>query len=201
MSKKEYLDLLRYYLRKLPDNVVEDIIADYEEHFRIGMAEGKSEGIISAELGSPIEIARDFKASEYSFDREEQANASPKKTSVGEVILWILFIVILGPFALAAIIVVASIVFAALASFLAVIFSLFVLGGGLLIDLLGLNIDGLYVGLNLSPLTQALSGITSIFLGLLCVPLAYYAVKYLWLGLKKLVLGIRWEYRKRRAKK
>ena len=35
MNKREFLDLLRYYLRSYPANIINDMVADYEEHFRI----------------------------------------------------------------------------------------------------------------------------------------------------------------------
>lgn len=60
MNKKEYLDLLRYYLRDLPTLVVDDIIYDYSEHFSIGMEKGKTQEEISKELGSPDVIAREY---------------------------------------------------------------------------------------------------------------------------------------------
>lgn len=60
MKKQEFLDLLRHYLRSLPITVVEDIIADYEEHFELGYEKGKTEEQICTELGSPRDIADDY---------------------------------------------------------------------------------------------------------------------------------------------
>ena len=60
MKKKEFLDLLRYYLRNLPNNVVNDIISDYEEHFICGMQAGRSEEDIAKELGEPEKIAKEY---------------------------------------------------------------------------------------------------------------------------------------------
>lgn len=60
MKKQEFLDLLRHYLRSLPTMVVEDIIADYEEHFELGYEKSKTEEQICTELGSPRDIADDY---------------------------------------------------------------------------------------------------------------------------------------------
>ncbi|MDO4792907.1 MAG: DUF1700 domain-containing protein [Filifactor alocis] len=60
MKKQEFLDLLRHYLRSLPTTVVEDIIADYEEHFEFGYEKNKTEEQICTELGSPRDIADDY---------------------------------------------------------------------------------------------------------------------------------------------
>ena len=42
MKKREFLDLLRYYLRSYPYNMLNDIISDYEEHFQAGIENGKT---------------------------------------------------------------------------------------------------------------------------------------------------------------
>lgn len=43
MSKKQFLSILEKYLRKLPQNEIEEILQDYEEYFTIGIEEGKTE--------------------------------------------------------------------------------------------------------------------------------------------------------------
>ena len=60
MKKREFLDLLRFYLRDMPKTVTEDIISDYEEHFAIAAEKGKSEEDICKELGSPELIAKEY---------------------------------------------------------------------------------------------------------------------------------------------
>lgn len=57
MNKKEFLRKLK---RLLPANEQKDIIADYEEHFNTGIAEGKTEEDIANDLGSPLEVAKEF---------------------------------------------------------------------------------------------------------------------------------------------
>lgn len=60
MNKETYLQELRNHLKAnlVPD--YEDIVADYEEHFRQKLAEGCSEEEISARLGNPKDIADQF---------------------------------------------------------------------------------------------------------------------------------------------
>lgn len=60
MKRKEFLDLLRFYLSSLPKVVIDDIVSDYYEHFDIGMKEGKTEEEISNSLGSPQDIANEY---------------------------------------------------------------------------------------------------------------------------------------------
>ena len=56
MTKTEYLDLLRYYFRRVDAKRLEEILADYEAHFEEGARRGLSEEDISRELGSPHDV-------------------------------------------------------------------------------------------------------------------------------------------------
>lgn len=61
MNKQQFMHSL---LEALPDaGVAEraDIIADFEEHFASGLAYGKTEEQICSDLGSPYEIARQYR--------------------------------------------------------------------------------------------------------------------------------------------
>lgn len=60
MRKDEYLKELSYQLSSLDYKARQDIIYDFEEHFAIGLAAGKSEEQICAELGSPTESAQQY---------------------------------------------------------------------------------------------------------------------------------------------
>lgn len=61
MNRKEFLDILRDYLKKnFSENEINDIIRDYEEYFVNGEIEGKSDLDTIAALGSPRSIARDL---------------------------------------------------------------------------------------------------------------------------------------------
>jgi len=51
MNKKEFLGRLSELIHDLPKEEREDIIFDYEEHFRIGIEKGREEGEIAVSLG------------------------------------------------------------------------------------------------------------------------------------------------------
>lgn len=57
MTREEYLAALKGALHTLPASDISDICGDFEEHFSIGLSQGKSEHEISAELGDPITVA------------------------------------------------------------------------------------------------------------------------------------------------
>lgn len=61
MNRKEFLDILRDYLKKdFSADEINDIIRDYEEYFVNGEIEGKSDLDTIAALGSPKSIAKDL---------------------------------------------------------------------------------------------------------------------------------------------
>lgn len=65
MNEKRFLQELKNGLQKLPEAEQEDILMDFEEHFSVGKAEGKTEEEIAGALGSPQQIAREMKAAYY----------------------------------------------------------------------------------------------------------------------------------------
>lgn len=60
MTKSEFLSRLQRAISQLSAQEQMDIINDYEEHFRIGLEEGKTEGEIAEQLGSPEELGNSF---------------------------------------------------------------------------------------------------------------------------------------------
>ncbi len=60
MNKQQFLNELRAALAPLPAVEREDILADYEEHFRIAAETGHSEETVAAALGDPRELARSY---------------------------------------------------------------------------------------------------------------------------------------------
>ena len=60
MNKNEFIEILKSNLSKLPKDEIDDIIYDYEEHFRIGLENGKAESEIFSELGNPKAISKQF---------------------------------------------------------------------------------------------------------------------------------------------
>ncbi|HPS30504.1 MAG TPA: DUF1700 domain-containing protein [bacterium] len=71
MDKALFITKLRDSLSGLTFKEIEDIVADYEEHFRIGLEKGKSEAEISVSLGSPEEIAL-----QYTGEKTDRAESS-----------------------------------------------------------------------------------------------------------------------------
>lgn len=57
MTRTDFLAALERLLSKLPEARRADVLADYEEHFRIGAAKGKSDDEIARSLGTPRQIA------------------------------------------------------------------------------------------------------------------------------------------------
>ena len=95
MNREEYLKQLKAALKSLPEDELQDILYDYEEHFDIGLSKGKSEKEISAELGDPKEIAKNHTIApgadpveniqqqdfyeELNFSKDKKAKAVSKK--------------------------------------------------------------------------------------------------------------------------
>jgi uncharacterized membrane protein len=70
MTRLEFLDTLRRRLAGLPPDEIDELIADYAQHFSDGMAAGRSEDEIAAALGDPMRLARELRA-EAGFRRWE----------------------------------------------------------------------------------------------------------------------------------
>ena len=60
MTRKEYIAALDQYLVTMSASEKADILSDYEEHFRVGLENGKTESQIAASLGSPYDVANQF---------------------------------------------------------------------------------------------------------------------------------------------
>ena len=61
MTRDQFLSHLRKSLGNMPEADKEDIVYDYEEHFRIGLADGKSEEQIAESLGNPRVIGNSYR--------------------------------------------------------------------------------------------------------------------------------------------
>lgn len=114
MNKEEYLKKLTKLVKKLPKEDREDILSDYEEHFRIGIEKGRSEEEISKALGDPKTVTKQIKA-EYMIKKAED------KPSAGSIIEAILAVTGLGLF---------NLIFVAIPAFgvAMILLSLFVIG-------------------------------------------------------------------------
>lgn len=61
MNQEQFMARLRSLLGGLNSEVVADILYDYEEHFQIGKEKGKTEEEISRSLGTPEQIASQYR--------------------------------------------------------------------------------------------------------------------------------------------
>lgn len=77
MNKNQFLQTLKQALPHVSPSDMSDIMADFEEHFASGLAHGKSEADICTELGSPYEIAQQYKEGWTSDDLAAQRQAAP----------------------------------------------------------------------------------------------------------------------------
>ena len=62
MNEREFLDLLRYYFRKVKPEDVEEILSDYKAHFTEARERGLSDAQIAAELGHPEDIYASYQS-------------------------------------------------------------------------------------------------------------------------------------------
>lgn len=76
VNKKEFLTQLERQLSGISNEEKKDILYDYEEHFRIGLENGRTEAEISKSLGSPRIIAKQLKATQMLQAAEQTASAS-----------------------------------------------------------------------------------------------------------------------------
>jgi len=102
MTKERFIAELRRSLRRMADGEKAEIVYDYEEHFRIGASEGRSEEQIAAALGSPRALG-----ASYTIDSLLETDEEGKAPTAGSVIravfasIGLTFfnaIVVLGPF-------------------------------------------------------------------------------------------------------
>jgi uncharacterized membrane protein len=60
MTRDEYISTLKNALASMPEADISDIARDFEEHFDVGLSQGKTEHEISAELGDPTTVAQTY---------------------------------------------------------------------------------------------------------------------------------------------
>lgn len=220
MKRKEFLDLLRFYLSSLPKVVVDDIISDYYEHFDIGLKEGKSEEDISRDLGSPHDIAEEYLSNEQSkiknYYKEKKSNKSEKKENNKKTNIFIIILAIIGglvllPFAggigvgiFGAIIGVIALIFGLIVALFAGSIGFFAAGIALLLSFL--RIFPRYISIpvflyTLSGPTRLFFSAALIFVSILVMIGAIALVKAIFKGIKNAFISIKWKINKKRSKK
>ncbi|MEX1376827.1 MAG: DUF1700 domain-containing protein [Eubacteriales bacterium] len=161
MNKQQYLSKLK---TMLPANESEDILNDFEEHFRTGLENGKTEDEIIQSLGNPVDIAKEYG---YTEDRISKMSVS---TRVIALIGLIFFDLLIG------ISIIASL-FAAWVSLWAVVLSLVAAG---IAGLVGMFLTSFwYLGLCAGIASLALA----VLMGIGMIYVSKYAFKALvWYG-------------------
>lgn len=61
MNKDEFMGELKKQLKDIPDEELKDILADFEEHFAIGIEKGRTEEELSESMGNPKDLAKQMK--------------------------------------------------------------------------------------------------------------------------------------------
>jgi uncharacterized membrane protein len=136
MNKEQFLYKLEELLQSFSPEERRDILYDYEEHFRIGIEEGKSEEGIAKELGDPRYIVAQYNKSEGNSTNNFQGSTffgsdlyrdfrqtSALRSVLTAIFLFFLNITLIGPF-IAAYATVFSFFVASFAIFLSSIFLL-----------------------------------------------------------------------------
>jgi uncharacterized membrane protein len=179
MTKREYIDILNKSLGHMPAADRDEILYDYQEHFRNGLAEGKSEADIAASLGDPRSVARQFTADFH----VRQAEADTSISNTFKAVLATLglgffnLVFVLGPFLallgvlFALFVAAAAIIISGVAVFAATIFG----------SLLPVAIDSTFLMLA-TPAAMFFVSIGLICLGLLFFIGDIYLAKFLFIG-------------------
>lgn len=100
MTEQQFMEKLNANLSKVSAEERKDMLQDYQEHFEMGKAEGKTEETIAEALGSPEKISKELLAS-YHLEKAEA------DTTTGNVLraVWagiglgfFNLVIVLGPF-------------------------------------------------------------------------------------------------------
>lgn len=100
MTRREFMDELGLLLGELPDKERLDILADYTEHFLMGIQAGKSEHEIAEALGSPKLVARELLAGYRIHQAQSNATVGNMTRAVVATVSLGFFnlVFVLGPF-------------------------------------------------------------------------------------------------------
>ena len=101
LKREPFMAQLRRSLGRMAEEEKREILADYEEHFRAGLAEGRSEEEIARALGSPLTIGRLFRIESLADENRKGWGAADTTRAVFASLSLGFFNVlfVLGPFA------------------------------------------------------------------------------------------------------
>ncbi|PYE50813.1 DUF1700 domain-containing protein [Paenibacillus barcinonensis] len=65
MNKQQFMQAMALYLRPMDEVERSELLADYDQHFALGLHEGRTEEEIARELGHPEQIAKEALGDRY----------------------------------------------------------------------------------------------------------------------------------------
>jgi uncharacterized membrane protein len=179
LNKESFLCKLEGLLQNFSQEERKDILYDYEEHFRIGIEEGKTEEAIAKHLGEPSDIVKQYIKIEGNrtnlyetssiFDSNVYRKSSVLRLVMVATGLLFLNIILLGPY-----IGIASVVF----SFFIVSFALFLSSIAFLLAPIVPQLVS--IPINMPYLSMIFFAICLAALGALVFIGSYYAGKYVY---------------------
>jgi uncharacterized membrane protein len=104
MTKAEWLKELENRIQRLPSHERADVMADYREHFEMGVEKGKSEEQICLALGSPRSVAQSISMNSLVEEARTASTIGGRGNALLRVLLLFLvlapfnFLILVGPF-------------------------------------------------------------------------------------------------------
>lgn len=174
MTKVEFLNELDRALSGVAYQDKQEIMADYEEHFRAGTEAGKTEEEISSALGNPRSIARAYRA-DYLVQKADNS------ASVGGILRAIFAVISLGFFNLV-------FVLGPFIALVSVVVALWAVGAGITIGG-AFGALGSLVGLAFPGIAHGIGPVGVVGIAFLCVAVAALGV-LLCIGMYYVTLGL-----------
>jgi uncharacterized membrane protein len=178
MNRDEFMQTLTQGLQGIPEDEINDILYDYEEHFEVGLSKGKTEEEIARELGDPKSIAKSYKVS--SKISEAENNPSPKnlfKAILAAMALGFFnLVIVLGPFIL---------IVGLLIGLYAISISFIIGGVGSFFGTIVAPFFPYTINMGVHPITSISIGTGLVALGLLLLIGSFYLTKLLYQGTLK----------------
>jgi uncharacterized membrane protein len=192
MNRETFLTQLKRSLSGLPEAEKREILYDYEEHFRIGMENGKSEEQIAGALGNPRVLGKSYRIDALlgpeAEPAEGEAAAGRTRSKAGRILRAVFASVSLGVFN-------ALFVVGPFAGAVAVLVSLWAAAASL-----ALSGVAILVGLVLAPFFPQIAGLAAVevlfailaaagigALGVLAGVGMLKLTRWFWLGIEKYV--------------
>ncbi|MDK2125607.1 DUF1700 domain-containing protein [Parachitinimonas caeni] len=176
MNQDSFIRSLRGELKGLDPHEIEDIVADYCEYFRDGIASGRTEEDIASSLGNPRHLVRELRAESSIKQWEERKSGGNFVRMLGALVgLGFLNLILLGP-VLAIITVLFALFVASIALLIAGVAALLVAAPGSGLDqLVTINLPDLDMS---SEDSAAFVGLILVFVGSAWTILNYYLSKW-----------------------